>query len=179
MQRTHPGLYEDFVDFIHDPNKSPMLLHGPTGSGKTRSALCLMDQVDCDDFFGTWQGLYAAWYASETEKIRWMGREFFRGSMLPFLAKQDLIVVDDIGIRENVTESQCEKLQAILDLNLYRKRPNRVILTSNHSSSDLEKIYGRRVSDRIMAGTVRELFSPDGVSLRLQHLRKNMEVANA
>lgn len=81
----------------------------------------------------------------------------------------DLLVIDDLGA-ENVTGFAINQLRIILEERNLRNKP--WVINSNLSLSDLQKVYGQRVADRIIEkAVIYQLVSSE--SIRMQKRIQN------
>lgn len=67
------------------------------------------------------------------------------------MKKTDLLVIDDIAVR-NVTEAFNNELFEVIDYRTANKKP--MIITSNVSLSELERILGQRIASRLKGACV-------------------------
>ena len=138
----------------------PILLHGPTGTGKTSLAACLYRSL----------GHTPKWFET-IEFIRWIQQCRKEGiTMLPGAAQEvpeakiwesrierpDFIMFDDLGHR-TATDSQYEIIYELL--NRRGKKP--AVYSSNLSPAGILKIFDDRVASRLSAGTVIHLTGND------------------
>jgi DNA replication protein DnaC len=136
-----------------------LLLHGGAGGGKTCAALCVLDYADdwgpvywtvpmlCEEIIRCQQGRMenAAGY-----KV--CVADFWRQ-----MAARSLVVLDELGCRERVTDFHYEAVKQTIDAR-YAKP---LICISNLPLSQLQRVYDERIASRLEAGTVIELVSED------------------
>lgn len=142
----------------------PLLMFGRSGSGKTCSALCLLDY--------TW-GTY--WTVPEFVELLIradQGRLVRQGSNgCDYACGRDWVwekidysmvaVLDEIGARNIVSDHHYECVKRFCDLR--EERPT--VYISNLTPHDLGRIYDDRIVSRLCSGTVLEM---DGRDQRLQ-----------
>lgn len=138
----------------------PLYIWGPPQFGKTSAVLLLCDHVSGAHFwdFQTVSHVFSQLKKGEPVIFTYKGRDTGEGWREPekvvrwnmhsfalHLRNCPLIVVDEIALRENPTESQYECLIKILD----ERRGLPLVLTANSSPDDLESQYDGRIRERI------------------------------
>lgn len=135
----------------------PLTIYGGAGVGKTCAALCLMDYVRdgrvyrtleaaCQDLILAQDGKYfAGEYAMGV--TGWWDRWSAAG----------LVCLDEIGTREKVSDFAYSVVKRALDTREFRP----IIVISNVNMQGLEKLYDRRITSRLSAGTIVEATGPD------------------
>lgn len=145
-------------------SKWPLLLIGPAGTGKTSAALCLLDHAGGLYFTAT--GLCDAVIASQRGSLTTNGPEARPLNPEAFwreLGASALVVLDELGSREQASDFQRETIQKALDL-----RENRPFVgLSNLTLDRLHDCYDERIASRLASGTVFWLERPDQ---RLHHV---------
>jgi DNA replication protein DnaC len=128
----------------------PLLLTGPAGSGKTCAARCLLDC--CSGSYIVFQNFCERLIRAEkgelesTSGFRIWTSEVWRDD----IENRELVVLDEIGMRESVSDFQYVTLKRILDL----REGKPFIAISNKQPRELERIYDDRVVSRLCAGTI-------------------------
>ena len=136
----------------------PLTLAGKVGVGKTYAALCFTDHCPLASEFWTLEELCNLLTASMNEL--WYQRYYTK-----FLKKQEekisnlvfwnyigsipLLVIDEIGSRQKVTDHRYETLKGVLD----RREDRPLIMTSNLTIKETKQLYDDRIASRIAAGT--------------------------
>src|SRR5579871_4146389 len=122
----------------------PLLMLGPAGSGKTCAGLC-------EVFIQAQQGRL-------TMPVN--GRLVYPENLWAELAGTALVVLDELGAREKVTEFHYDTMKRLLD----EREGRPLICVSNLNIGQLGRIYDDRVASRLAAGTAVAL---DGTDRRL------------
>lgn len=142
----------------------PLFLHGPAGTGKTCAALCLLDHVGGEYF--TVGDLCEKLNQSAMGRLEW-SREGRGGTLWPdrfrliYLSQPVLLVLDELGLRDTVSDAHYESVYRAVELRMGRP----FVVISNHPLERLEKIYDARTVSRLGAGTLVEV---SGADRRLQ-----------
>jgi DNA replication protein DnaC len=137
----------------------PLFIHGPAGTGKTCAALCLLDHAGGAYF--TVASLCQEVIDSQLGRLHWC-HEGRSGTLWPYMfwrkvRGEPLVVLDELGCRDNVSDHGYETIKQLLD----ERQGRPLIAISNHSLQTLEKIYDDRIASRLAAGTVVELQGAD------------------
>lgn len=137
----------------------PLLIHGAAGRGKTCAALCLLDYAGGD--------YWTAADLCETLLLSRDGKYSLRGDQGPvaiyprqfwgILKARPLVVIDEIGLRENATDYQYETLQRALDA----RHTKPAVYISNLKPDALRMVYDDRIASRMTCGTVVEVVGDD------------------
>lgn len=125
----------------------PLTLIGPAGCGKTRAALCAMDEVTDGPRIMRTATEMAMWLADARR-----GGYGEERAMWEYIASASLFVLDDIGTRST---SDCAYESVAGVFNLREDRPTIVI--SNHPLKMIQKLYDDRIVSRIKNGTTPNL----------------------
>jgi hypothetical protein len=132
----------------------PLYLWGPTGTGKTRAALCFCDIVE----FATYTTVERM--CTQIMKREWSGP----AARMNANGEQDLAVLDEVGCREKVTDLHYNAVKEFCDDREFRA--NRVaIYISNVDPQRLPDLYDDKLASRLLCGTWHKL---DGHDRRLQ-----------
>lgn len=128
----------------------PLVLLGPAGLGKSSAALCLLDVA-------------GGWYFEMSElceifiHAQQRAIEMTTRSLWERLEKTSLVVVDDMGAREKVSDHHYEIAKRLLD-----KRENHpLVCISNHNLERLSQLYDDRLASRLAYGTVLTIAGKD------------------
>lgn len=153
------GIRATFRELISGHNPWPLLMHGQAGTGKTCALLCLLDYAGGE--YHTVSGLCSLMNRAALGRVEWY-REGRGGTLWPEMiweriAKQPLIVLDEIGCRSNVSDAHYEVVKEMIDIR--QRKPFAVI--SNLAPDILGKLYDDRILSRLSSGTVIELAGPD------------------
>ena len=147
-------------DLCHDRLRWPLFLYGPTGTGKSCAALCLVDRIPGAEFWPAPQFI-AHVQAVRAGRVEWY--KCGRGGVLTERAwwqqveQMPLLVLDDIGLREVNPDHHVEAL--FLALQARDGLP--LICTSNLDEHGIEDSYNARIRSRVCCGTVFELRGMD------------------
>lgn len=154
------GLRDVIRKLVTGESPWPLFLHGPAGSGKTCAGLCLLDHSCglyytasrlCDDYALSKGGKF--YYVREGHSSAVCWPQSFWG-MISFAG---LVVLDEIGCRDRVTDHHYEAIQGVLDNRAFKP----LVCISNHDLDALGRIYDDRITSRIARGTVIELQGRD------------------
>jgi DNA replication protein DnaC len=140
----------------------PLFVRGAPGRGKTCAALLLLDHAG--GFYVTASSL-ADWVnAAAFGRLEWSTLQLADNVGKPdptrlwtVLAKTSLVVLDDIGTREKVSDAHYETIKRLLDER--EKRP--LMVLSNLSLDELAALYDDRIASRLASGTCLELAGED------------------
>lgn len=138
-----------------------MYLYGPAGCGKTCAALALLDHTVGKGLYYTVASLLAEYIQSQQGRLDWY-REGRGGIIWPEqwwaqIYDAALVVLDELGCREHVSDAHYECVKRVIDERLGRP----LILISNHDLQTIARIYDDRVFSRIASGTVFHLNGED------------------
>jgi hypothetical protein len=147
----------------------PLFLNGPKGVGKTCAALSLADMVagktiyfqmnmladdihridirrDGDNWLAV-HGLYVDPYVGFVST----------GAAWNQIAKADLVIADEWGLKEKVSDYLYEISKKVLDL----RSGLPTICIANQSLDELRQLYDDRIASRLAAGSIFELSGDD------------------
>jgi hypothetical protein len=143
----------------------PLFLSGSIGTGKTCAGLCLVDH--CDGEYFTVSSLCTLDIEAMKGILTWKcltGVSPQAGDGLvgverlwAWLASKKLIVLDELGCREKVTDHHYDCVKRMLDERLGRP----LVLIANVPLDGIERLYDDRVASRMAAGTVVRLDGDD------------------
>lgn len=128
----------------------PLVLLGPAGTGKSCAALCLLDVAG--GWYFTVAELCEEFIHAQQRQIETTTRRLWER-----LEQTRLVVVDELGARERVSDHHYDTVKRLLD-----KRENRpLVCISNHSLERLSQLYDDRLASRLAYGTVLTLHGKD------------------
>lgn len=142
----------------------PLYLWGKPGSGKTSVAgLIYQEAAGRPMWINAGKGFRAVASACAEPQPLW------GYGLIPLreaehwleLEERSLVVLDDIALRDRVSEAQFEVMQEFLN----RRQGKPTVITGNMSIEQIAKVYDDRVASRIAAGTLIEI---DGDDKRLE-----------
>lgn len=138
----------------------PLFLFGKPGTGKTCAALCLLDITQGEYF--TVGDLCEKLNQSSMGRLEWSNAGH-GGTLWPeqfrkvYLEKTPLLVLDELGLRDTVSDAHYEAVYRCVELRT--RRP--FVVISNHGLERMEKIYDARTVSRLGAGTIVEVTGKD------------------
>lgn len=132
----------------------PLFLNGPAGSGKTCAALWLLDHCRNGKYF-TVTELTDALTAMMKGELRQLcdGQGHYRVYQADYwhrVGHASLVVLDEIGCREKVTDHHYEAVKRVLDV----RQGLPLIVISNLDLAAVAKLYDDRIASRLAGGTV-------------------------
>lgn len=138
----------------------PLMVSGPPGTGKTCASLCLLDHVANGEYF-TVPGLCSRMNQAQQRGLDW-SQEGRSGTWWPhdierMIADASLVVLDEIGCRERVSDAHYETVKMVLDARHYKP----FVALSNVPLADLGRLYDARIVSRLAEGTVVQLEGSD------------------
>lgn len=142
------SLWQELMDAAWGRSDWPILLAGGVGVGKTCAALCLLDYV-----FAPRKYVAAPDLAHE---VTWIRRSETPGREKVFWqdwAHKALVVLDELGTRDNVSDAHYEIVKKAIDQRLNKP----AIFISNLPPNALSDVYDKRIVSRLCAGTVLDL----------------------
>lgn len=156
-RKVQPELRTTIRSLAAGEGRWPLYLWGKAGTGKTCAALALLDFAG--GFYFTADDL------AETVSDAMMGRLRTPGASRLICAKElwtelatcSLVVIDELGEREKVSDHHYGTLKRLLD----RRESMPVVCIGNRSLRDIEQLYGEPVASRLAGGTVFQIAGPD------------------
>jgi hypothetical protein len=153
-EQIHPDLCGAIRDCTDGVSGWPLFVYGPAGVGKTCASLYLGDRVmgsvnhidfssmcqemadvKCERLF--WHGTHAdSKVNAEMYWDRW--------------AAWTLCVIDEVGVRDRITDHQYETLKTAID----KRCGSPLVIISNLNLGGLASLFDDRITSRISAGTV-------------------------
>jgi DNA replication protein DnaC len=143
----------------------PLFVFGPAGVGKTCAALCLLDHVmpptcsEITDEEGVRRikriGGETAYYTATGLAEAVIDCQQGRGELHPplfwqRLTEKVLVVLDEIGARERVSDHHYDCVKRLLD----DRHARPLIVLSNLSLEQVANVYDSRIASRMAAGTI-------------------------
>lgn len=132
----------------------PLLFAGSVGTGKTMAALCLADYCQSPEYF-TASGLCEALnrakfhgglcFQHEGRAVTWFASDVWR-----IIGESSLVVLDELGCREKVSDAQYEAVKEVIDA----REDKPFVAISNLELMSLAAIYDSRIVSRLAQGTV-------------------------
>ncbi len=132
----------------------PLFVHGPAGTGKSCAALCLLDYAAFGGEYFSTPGLCETVTRSQQGRLEW-SHEGRGGTLWPEqfwkrMASAALVVMDELGCREKVTDHHYECVKRLID----DRHGKPLVVLSNLDLETLTVLYDDRVASRLAAGTV-------------------------
>lgn len=141
----------------------PLFIWGRPGVGKSFASALLYQRWDARQRVAWWRLTDFQARIAECRKnghavAMVEGRPIERTEEMWFriLGQQDMVVFDDVGIREP-TDTGFEVLFMVAE----HRRMKPTVYTSNVAPAALQKVYDERVASRMLAGTVLEMTGAD------------------
>ena len=143
------AVYAECVKFAENFNLNSrgLLMHGQTGLGKTHLSLAIAFKVI--------EKGYTALYETASQATRKiLNRKFItkdnqeENSYLSLISSTDLLILDDLGC-EFSSQLNRSAIFEIINLRTSLNRP--IIINTNYKPEELEKIYGERITSRIIS----------------------------
>jgi len=142
----------------------PLTLLGPIGCGKSCAALCIADYFQSlggDAFYWTAGELGGLLAGARCGRLAYPGGgPRSEGALFDDLGRYRVVIIDELGLRQQPTESEYAAVKGVLDIR--EARPT--VLVSNLALGELEIVYDGRVISRLCAGTILRM---DGGDRRL------------
>jgi len=150
INQVAPALTKVFRDLFEGRRPWPLLLTGGVGTGKTLAALALADYCRS-----------AAYYTIDEVCDVVMGSDGNAKYCLDRAVDEvKLMIIDEIGARENTGDLLYGRLKKILDRREARAS-SKAIYISNLLPSELADVFDERICSRLCCGTRFELNGPD------------------
>ncbi len=126
----------------------PLFLTGETGSGKTCAALLLLD------FYHGWYSTASDWHKrvcdAEAGRLQYSsGYPETSFELWRAVPDRNLWVLDELGLRSDVTDPHCENVHKLLD----KREGLPTVVISNRSLDEIASIYGGPIASRLDGGT--------------------------
>jgi hypothetical protein len=137
----------------------PLFLCGLAGTGKTCAALCLLDYSGGE--YHTVSGLCDLVIRAQQGRLEWFsggyGGKVWPEKLWESLANTPLLVLDELGTREKVSDQHYEVVKNCID----KRHGKPLVVISNLELDRVAAIYDDRISSRLVAGTVFEFTGKD------------------
>lgn len=130
-------------------NAWPLFFVGGVGTGKTCAALCVLDAMGCK-WYWTASDLASMLAQARRGELTYSGgakrseKELFND-----LGAYRCVVVDEIGTRQNVSDTAYESLKGVLDC----REGKPLVLVSNLTPNEIASLYDDRIVSRMSRGT--------------------------
>lgn len=137
----------------------PLLFWGSVGTGKTCASLALLDRAGgwfwslnefCDQMIEAAKGRLV-------HRVSGTSRTVTPDGLLMLVERAPLIVLDEIGCKNTVSDHHYDQAKRIVD----RRVGKPLILISNAAPDKLAKLYDDRFASRACAGTIVEFSGKD------------------
>lgn len=133
-----------------------MLVLGQPGVGKTYGALTVVDAFD-RSIYTTPTDLHRESCMAERGELYRRSYKVWFDSYWEEIGQASVVIIDEIGLRSEVTDPHYETLKRLCDLRDYRP----AIYISNVTPEKISSIYDARVLSRMACGTVLEIKGED------------------
>lgn len=146
------ALRGELRDLVTGKSPWPLYLHGKAGVGKTCAALCLLDYAGGE--YHTVSGLCDLLIRAQQGRLEWsnvgVGGTLWPEQVWDKIAKAPLLVLDELGTREKVSDAHYEVVKTAID----ERHGKPFVVISNHSLETVAALYDERIFSRLSAGTV-------------------------
>ncbi len=162
LDRIPATLRQVLRSLVSGESPWPAFIHGPPGTGKTCAGLCLADHTPGAEWWTVsefHEVVCAVRMGTHTFSTEGGGGTFNTGSWWRFIESRPLVVLDEIGLRDRVSEPMYESVKMLLD----KRQGKPLLVTSNLPIERIAAIFDDRILDRLICGTV---FKIDGESMR-------------
>jgi DNA replication protein DnaC len=160
LEQVPSALWQLFRELCDGQHKWPLFLYGPSGTGKSCAALCLLDRIPGAKFF------HMPALDRQVQEIKQGTAEWYelgRGGTWTmkgwwnYITNLPLIVLDDVGLPEVSSDSQAETLFMALEA----REGKPLICTSNLNDEEIATTYNTRIQSRMCSGTKYNLMGRD------------------
>jgi DNA replication protein DnaC len=145
-----PALREAIRALVAGNAPWPLCVMGPAGCGKTCASLCVLDHLHRGFYYTAESLCETVIQAQQGDLFSPNGRKVCAATLWEELQETPLVVLDEIGSRDRVSDFHFNTIKRVLDIR--EGRP--LICLSNLNLVELSKIYDDRVVSRLVAGTV-------------------------
>lgn len=148
--KVDPTLKQAMRDLVAGNLRWPLLIFGPSGTGKTSASLALADRIETASYT-TAEDLATFVMTHDAIEVE---SEWKR------IAGKSLAILDELACRERVTDLGYSVVKKFMDLR--EQEAGRVaIFVTNVEPGELVGLYDRKIYSRATAGTVIELTGAD------------------
>lgn len=156
LAAIHPDLRTVMRKMVLGESPWPLVITGAAGVGKTCAALCLLDHAG--GLYFTAQGLAdEVLYAGKGQVQSPGGLPVSQRQLWQEIAGTSLVVVDEVGTREKVSDWHYDCFKRVLD----EREGKPLVVLSNLALDAIVTLYDDRVTSRLAAGTVFTLQGSD------------------
>jgi DNA replication protein DnaC len=158
IAKIDPGFRNELRRIVTGEAPWPLLLYGPAGTGKTCAALCLLDYAGgryftmnslCAELIDSQQGrLYSESSCIDGTYVE--SRRIYPQTFWERIEREKLVVLDEIGANELVSDHHYDAIHRILEVR--KNRP--FVAISNLPPEQIERLYDGRIFSRLACGTV-------------------------
>lgn len=152
-----PVLREAIRACINGDAPWPLFVSGPPGCGKTCAAFCLLDLAG--GFYFSANGLGDILADAKMGRLEYPDSNRVVGveALWKELESTSLVILDELGTREKITDHAYDGIKTLLDL-----RENCPLMAiSNLDLDGLAQVYDDRIASRLAAGTILTLRGKD------------------
>ena len=136
----------------------PLLMVGNVGAGKTCAALALLDHVSGTTQYHTAADLTDRLRRATAKELESeQGYLIFPGDIWGLWRVAELVVLDELGSRETVSDWQYECVKRAID----EREGRPAVFISNLLIEGLVRVYDDRIASRLACGTVVKFDGPD------------------
>lgn len=159
-----PEIRTGMREVVAGRSRWPLVMLGPAGLGKTSAALCMLDVSRGTAVYETAATLTDTFRWAELGKLSgqqdspgrldfgWENSTPTAALLLKRIEVASLVVVDELGCRDKVTDHHYETVKKVID----RRAGKPLVVVSNLAAKALAAVYDDRIVDRLWAGTVIE-----------------------
>lgn len=159
--RIPRAFYGALVDAVRGRTPWPIFAFGPVGVGKTCGALWLCDWSAGPAIYSDFARFVDRWVDGKMGRLREAGSHgecVVTASMLESdWQRADLVVLDELGARERVTDAGYDGLRRLLDARFGQP----LIVLANVDLDTVSRLFDDRVASRLAGGTVVRVDGPD------------------
>lgn len=141
----------------------PLVMLGPTGSGKSCAALCVLDSCRWGVYFTVRQVVEKKMQAANGElyqKNPLSPNRVGEVEMMDYLTRCELLILDEIAKRAECSPNETDIVHELLS----RRHGKPTIVISNRTLREIASAYDGAVASRLSAGTVLKM---DGADRRM------------
>lgn len=154
VEMIDAGLHATMRACCRGDSPWPLVLTGPAGTGKTCAALCLADYAEGRAEYYTTLGLCETVTRSQLGRLEWSncgrGGTVWPEQFWSSIASAALVVLDELGCREKVSDHHYECVKRLID----DRHGRPLVVVSNIALQGIAVVYDDRIASRLAAGTV-------------------------